>query len=112
MEMTKTETRGRPAKLLTNDKFIALYEKQSNAQIAEQYGVTVSAVQKAARKMGMRKTETGRPGSMPEIAELKELCKYHTDKEIAELHDVCPGTVAYWRKKAGITKYNKEHEMN
>lgn len=109
---TKTETRGRPAKLLLNEDFINLYNTHSNADIAKEYGVTVSAVQKAARKLDMKKTETGRPGSMPDVAEFKELCKHHTDKEIAELHDVCPGTVAYWRKKAGITKYNKDNTLN
>lgn len=109
---TKTENRGRPAKLLLNEDFVNLYNTKSNADIAKEYGVTVSAVQKAARRLDMKKTETGRPGSMPTIAELQELCANHTDKEIAEQRKVCPGTVAYWRKKAGITKYNKDNTLN
>ena len=108
---TKNENRGRPAKLLLNEEFVEMYNNCSNAKIAKEYGVTVSAVQKAARKLDMKKSETGRPCSMPDIAELKLLCANHTDKEIAQLHDVCPGTVAYWRKKAGITKYDKADKV-
>ena len=108
-EITKTtkKHRGRPMKLPTTQVFAEIYENHSNAEIADMYGVTISTVQKMARKNDMRKTETGRPGSAPMYEELVELCKHHTDKEIAEIHNVCTGTVAYWRKKAGITKYNK-----
>lgn len=106
--MTKTENRGRPAKLIFDEKFIELYNNNSNARVAEIYGVTISAVQKMARRNELdKKTEGGRPCSMPDVDELRTLCKYHTDKEIAQLHGVCPGTVAYWRKKLGISKYNK-----
>lgn len=101
-----TNKRGRPSKLPKNEIFEAVYNGHSNAEIAKMYGVKVSAVQKAARKLDLRKSECGRPCSMPDANELKELCKQYTDKEIAVMHEVCPGTVAYWRKKAGISKYN------
>lgn len=108
MKMTKTENRGRPTTVFVNEQFIKDYETKSNKQLAKDCGVTVSAIQKAARKAGLKgKTEGGRPCSMPDADELRELCKYHTDKEIAKIHDVCPGTVAYWRKKLGISKYTK-----
>lgn len=105
--VNKTENRGRPSKLPEMDVFATMYENHSNAALAEMYGVTVSTIQKAARRNGMKKTETGRPCFAPDVAELVELCKHHTDKEVAELFSVCPGTVAYWRKRANITKYNK-----
>ena len=107
--MTKNENRGRPAQVKDNEqgKFVDLYKKYSNEELAKRYEVTISAIQKAARKNGMRKSTTGRPGSMPDADELRVLCANHTDKEIAKMREVCPGTVAYWRKKAGITKYDK-----
>ena len=109
MTITKTENRGRPAMVKDNNhgKFVELYGQYSNEELADIYDVTISAIQKAARKNGMRKSKTGRPGSAPDKARLIELCRTNTDKQIAELLDVCPGTVAYWRKKAGITKYDK-----
>ena len=109
MTITKTENRGRPAKVKDNKqgKFIELYGQYSNEELADIYDVTISAIQKASRKNGMRKSKTGRPCSAPDKEELILLCGNHTDKEIAEILNVCPGTVAYWRKKAGITKYSK-----
>ena len=104
--MPKTENRGRPAKLILDEEFREIYKTHTNTEIAEMYGVTVSAVQKMARRSELaKKTDGGRPCSMPDEAELIELCKNHTDKEVAELHGVCPGTVAYWRKKLKISKY-------
>ena len=111
MTTTKNTNRGRPAKLTLDADFVSIYNNKSNADIAKQYGVTISAIQKMAHKNGLRKTETGRPGSMPDVEVLKDLCANHTDKEIAKMCDVCPGTVAYWRKKAGISKYNKDMEI-
>lgn len=103
VEITK---RGRRPNLPQGEEFREIYSKESNARIAEMYEVKISAVQKAARKLGLKKSETGRPGSMPDTAVLEELCKNHTDKQIAVMYKVCPGTVAYWRKKAGINKYD------
>lgn len=108
---TAMKTRGRPAKLIMDEKFMELYENSSNAEIAKEYNVTISAVQKMARRNELRKNDGGRPSSMPDAAELTLLCANHTDKEVAELHKVCPGTVAYWRKKLGITKYHKDDVM-
>ena len=105
--ITKVEHRGRPSKFPTVEVFKKDYERYSNSEIAAMYGVTISTVQKMARRNGLRKSATGRPGSAPLVEELIELCKHHTYKEIPELHEVCPTTVAYWRKNAGITKYNK-----
>lgn len=107
MTTNKTERRGRPAKLQYDEFFQDAYNTLSNKDIANLYGVTVSAVQKMARRNDIRKTKTGRPGSMPDSAQLQELCMAHTDKEISIMYNVCPGTIAYWRKKLGITKYNK-----
>lgn len=105
--VTKKDMRGRPAVLPTNDAFINNYNKMSNKELAEHYNVTVSAVQKHARLMGLRKSETGRACSSPDKDRLIALCVNHTDAEVADMFQVCTGTVAYWRKKFGITKYNK-----
>ena len=105
--MTKNETRGRKPKLIMDKDFVALYKEKSNEDIAKHYSVTVSAVQKMARRNGLKKSDTGRPCSMPDREELVAMCDTHTDKEVAKIYKVCPGTVAYWRKKMGISKYTK-----
>lgn len=107
----KIETRGRKPKLVMDKDFAKLYGKKTNEEIAKEYNVTVSAVQKMARKNGLRKTETGRPCAMPDMEELVAMCDTHTDKELAVHYKVCVGTIAYWRKKAGISKYDKNSDI-
>lgn len=107
----KIETRGRKPKLIMDKDFAKLYGNKTNEEIAKEYNVTVSAVQKMARKNGLRKTETGRPCAMPDTEELVAMCDTHTDKELAVYYNVCVGTIAYWRKKAGLTKYNKNSNV-
>ena len=107
MTQTEKQGRGRPAKLIVDDKFIKLYNSMSNAEIAKHYDVTVSAVQKAARKVDLRKNSGGRPGKMPELEVFNALREKHTDKEIAEIFEVCVGTVIYWKKKAVQAEHAK-----
>lgn len=107
MRKPEDENRGRPLMLPKEKEFKELYSKHTNAEIADMFNVTISAVQKAARRYDLKKTETGRPRICPDIETLKKICNELIDREVAELYGVYPETVACWRKKAGITKYNK-----
>lgn len=107
MTQTEKQGRGRPAKLIVDEKFIKLYNSMSNTEIAEHYNVTVSAVQKAARKVDLRKNSGGRPGKMPSVDEFNALRERYTDAEIATMFKVCVGTVIYWKKKAVQAEHAK-----